>query len=87
MCKGILPANDKAVLEKVMVGGKTSGWVSEYLDTYFQHAIQSDSKLTEKAFGKFLEDDEHTKMVLKDFEKNFSELYSLILKICDMIYE
>lgn len=87
LCKGLLPANDKTVLEKVMIGGKTSGWVSEYLDAYFQQVIQGDGKITEKAFRKFLENDEQTKMVLKDFEKNFSELYSLILKICDMICE
>lgn len=87
LCKGLLPAGDKAILEKVMIGGKTSGWVSEYLDTYFQQAIQSESEITEKVFKKYIEDDEHQKTILKDFEKNFSELYSLILKICDMIYE
>lgn len=87
LCKGLLPPGDKAVLEKAMIGDKASGWISEYLDLFFQQVIQSEGKFTEKIFRKYLEDDEHKKAVLKEFEKNFSELLSLISRICGMIYE
>ena len=39
LSKGIA-ADKKLILEKAMIGGKTSGWVSDYLDTFFQSVFQ-----------------------------------------------
>ena len=87
LSKSLLPDSDRAVVEKAMIGDKTSGWVSEYLDAFFQQTIKCEGKITEKLFRKYLDDEDHKKAVLKEFEKNFSELHSLISRICAMIYE
>jgi len=77
----------RLILEKAMIGGKTSGWVSNYLDFFFQSLVQDNGPFTEKAFRKYLENDDHFNSILKNFKHNFTELYLLIEHLCDMICE
>ncbi len=86
LSKGIV-ADKKLILEKAMIGGKTSGWVSDYLDAFFHSVVQIDSTFSEKTFRKYLENENHLKSTLREFENNFPELYSLIERLCDMICE
>lgn len=79
--------NEKLLLEKIMIGGKTSGWVSNYLDFFFRSIIQNEGSFTEKAFRKYLEDSDHFNSTLNAFRHNFPELYLLIEHLCGIIYE
>lgn len=82
-----LPQNEKLIVDNAMIGGKTSGWVSDYLDTFFQSVTRIDGVFSEKTFRRYLESEVHIKYILKEFEYYFPELYSLIKKLCDIIYE
>ena len=83
--KATIPTTDYSVMEKIIVGKKASGWVSEYLDSYFQRVFHSPSDFSVKAFKKYLDEDNHRKLIMKDFTHDFPELGSLISKVCDMI--
>lgn len=75
-------------LDTVTIGGKTSGWVSKYLDVFFKEtADEIKDTFTEKKFRKYLESEDKRKHVLRLFEDNFFELYSLIERLCGMINE
>lgn len=75
----------KLILEKAMIGRKTSGWVSDYLDAFFKLVVQTEGDFSERAFRKYLENEDNLQSTLKNFEKFFPELYSLIEKLCGMI--
>jgi len=83
--KSQIPAGDQAVLEKVMIGKKTSGWVSEFLDDYFRKASNHSSEFSVKVFKKYLAEGDNAMSMEKDFMKFFPELYSLIHCICDIM--
>ena len=83
--KSQIPTVDQAVLEKTMIGKKTSGWVSEFLDAYFQKVSNLSSDFSVKTFKKYLAEDDNAISMEKDFLKVFPELYSLIHCICDKI--
>ena len=83
--KTTIPAPDYSTMEKITVGKKTSGWISDYLDAYFQTACHSPSRVSVKAFKKYLEDGDRRKSVMKKFVRDFPELNSLTGKVCDMI--
>ena len=80
-----LDPDKKLILERVMIGGKTSGWVSEYLDAFFESLAPTDGVFSGKAFRKYLEKDENVTSAKKEFEHFFPELHSLIGRLCDMI--
>lgn len=80
-----IPSEEGSILEKVMIGKKTSGWVSEYLDVFFQVASDLPSPISTKAFNRYFSEDSNRESMLKEFKRNFSELDSLINKVCDMI--
>ena len=80
-----MPSNDKLILEKVMIGDKTSGWISAYLDGFFEENAQIDGIFSINSFQKYIEDKNNKKNLLKEFEYYFAELHSLIEKMCDMI--
>ncbi len=80
-----LPEKDKAVIEKNMVGSKTSGWVSDYLDGFFQSVSQIEGTLTVKAFKKCLENEQQQRNIEREFGRSFPELYSLIERLCDIM--
>ena len=83
--KSTIPGPEYSIIEKIMIGKKTSGWVSDYLDTYFQAISNLSSDFSIKTFKKYLDEDNHRKNAMKDFAHDFSELDSLISKICGMI--
>lgn len=77
--------NLKNILDKIGIGDKTSGWVSNYLDCFFQAVTQMGDSFSEKNFARYLEDESRKKKLLEVFEKNFFELYSLMEILCDII--
>ena len=79
--------NVSSILDKVGIGGKTSGWISDYLDAFFQQSTDIECEISEKIFRKYLKSTEHVEKVLESFQKNFPQLYSLIRRLCDMINE
>lgn len=80
-----LPEKDKAIIEKNTVGGKASGWVSDYLDGFFQSVSQIEGTLTVKAFKKYLENEEQQRNIEREFSQSFPELYSLIRRLYDIM--
>lgn len=85
LSKSTLSKSDCELLERIMVGKKTSGWVSEFLDGYFKKASNLSSSFSIKTFKRYLDEGENLKTIKKRFEQNFFELHSLISKVCDMI--
>lgn len=79
--------NIKKICELIKIGNKTSGWVSEYLDKFFHDEVAPEIDLSEKRFRIYLENVDNRKKVMLAFKNNFSELYSLIYKLCAMIKE
>ncbi len=83
--KKSIPDADCLLLDKMMIGKKTSGWVSEYLDLYFKEVSSLADAFSVKSFKKYLSEADNCTTLLHDFKKNFPELHSLITKVCDMI--
>ena len=82
-----LDVDVKDTLAKSIIGRKTSGWVSEYLDEFFRLSAEFEEPISEKAFRKYLANGNNRTNMVSLFSRNFPELYSLIDKLCDMIYE
>ena len=82
-----LDPNIKLKLEKVTIGGKTSGWVSQYLDDFFQSVAEIEGIFSEKSFRRYLENKDNKEKLLHVFRNNFLELYWLIERLCAMIEE
>lgn len=82
-----LDPNTRLTLEKVTIGGKASGWVSKYLDEFFQSVVEIEGTFSEKGFRRYLENEDNRKNLLRSFQNNFLELYSLIERLCGMIDE
>lgn len=74
------------IIEKVIIGKKTSGWISEYMDCFFNSLLPAEYERSPKGMMRFFEGEENArKHVLRDFKYNFFELYSLFTKMCDII--
>ena len=69
------------------VGKKTSGWVSKYLDSYFQSLISESTNDPLKQFKVYLADDIQRKSIENKFASSFVELYRLIKTILSMYNE
>lgn len=81
-----LPKTERDIIDQAMFGKKASGWISEYIDGYFQNATGITEDFSVKSFKRYLKNDAKRNVLIKDFKHNFFELYSLITKICDTIY-
>lgn len=75
----------KAEFEQLTIGKKTSGWISDYLDSFFQSVTGIKKSFSEKSFRRYLEDDKQRKKIEVSFQQNFCELHSLIERLCAMI--
>ena len=74
------------ILEKVMIGRKTSGWVSEFIDSFFFSVLPEGYEKSPRGMIKYFEDEENgKKKVLSEFKYYFSELYSLFVKLYGII--
>lgn len=80
-----LPIQDQGLLEKFLIGKKTSTWISNYLEQYFRNKTKLNNRLSEKTFRIFLESNENRAKLKKMFEKDFYEFFSLINRVYDMI--
>ena len=81
-----LDEKDALIIEKVMVGKKTSGWVSEYIDFFFSKMIPEDIDKSPRGMKQYFENNSETQTAfVKEFEFNFPELYELFTKICAII--
>lgn len=78
-------SQQKRILEKITIGPKTSGWVSNYLDAFFREATTLGDAFSEKNFRRYLDNDVSKKKILTLFSNKFAELYSLIDKLCAII--
>ena len=82
-----LDVDAKDILAKNIIGKKTSGWVSEYLDEFFRLSAGLEEPISEKLFRKYLASGNNRANMVSLFSRSFPELYSLIDKLCDMICE
>lgn len=81
-----LDEKDALIIEKVMVGKKTSGWVSEYIDFFFSKMIPEDIDKSPRGMKQYFESNSETQTAfVKEFEFNFPELYELFTKIYAII--
>ena len=84
--KNGLNEKDVLIIEKVMVGKKTSGWVSEYIDLFFSELLPDDIDKSPKGMKQYFESNpEEQTAFTKKFEFNFPELYELLMRICVII--
>lgn len=76
----------KGEAEKIQgLVAKANGWVTRYLNSFFQEKSKLDETLTLKSFRRYLEDDENRKSLESDFKYYFPEFDSLINKIHDIM--
>lgn len=81
-----LDEKDALIIEKVMVGKKTSGWVSEYIDFFFSKMIPEDIDKSPRGMKQYFESNSETQTAfVKEFEFNFPELHELFTKIYAII--
>ncbi len=82
--KGIqkeLTTQQQLIIEKVMIGKKTSGWVSEYIDSFFFYILSEGNEITHKEMKKLLDKNlEDRKKTIDKFTYNFPELVDLFQK-------
>lgn len=84
--KNGLNEKDILIIEKVMVGKKTSGWVSEYIDLFFSGLLPDDIDKSPRGMKQYFESNpEERTAFTKKFEFNFPELYELLMRICVII--
>lgn len=75
---------EKLIIDKAIIGDKTSGWISEYIDDFFEDSTQIED-FSFKIFRRYLNDEEKQKTVIREFQKSFPELYELVQRVCCMI--
>ena len=69
-----------------MIGKKTSGWVSEYIDQFFEKMIPDKFEKSPKGLKRFFEEDSISKKkYTEEFQRNFSELFDLFMRMYDII--
>lgn len=78
------PEDIRNLLDSVSIGKKTSGWLTEYMETFFAQ-IMGNSEFSINSFRKFLKVSEQRKAAQVAFHRNFPELFELFDRICDMI--
>ena len=66
-------------------GKKASGWMSDYIDSFFSTITGLGQALSIKVFKKHLEDPNQKSEVLKNFRNSFPELNELIMLLNNMI--
>ena len=66
-------------------GKKASGWMSDYIDSFFSTITGLGQALSLKVFRKHLEDPHQKSEVLKNFRNSFPELNELIMLLNNMI--
>ena len=77
----ILGSNVCRILDKVMIGKKTSGWVSEFINSVIGNLTGLGNNLTTKTFQKYLEDNANKQELMKQFNFYFPELFNLFKQI------
>ena len=83
--KANLSVEDQTLIEKMCIGKKTSGWISVFLDNYFNKASNLSSEFSVASFKKHIQENGAADSMEKRFGRIFPELYSLIQCICGMI--
>ena len=84
--KNGLNEKDVLIIEKVMVGKKTSGWVSEYIDLFFSGLLPDDIDKSPRGMKQYFESNPKERTAFtKKFEFNFPELYELLMRVCVII--
>ena len=64
---------------------KGSGWISIFLDTFFEEQAENIDKFSISGFQNYLKEEGNKFKIEKSFEIHFPEIYSLIKQIYDII--
>lgn len=84
--KNGLDENVSLIIDRVMVGKKTSGWISEYIDFFFTKMLPADLEQSPRGMKQYFESNSEMKSdFVRKFKFTFPELYELFTKICDII--
>lgn len=78
------PENIRELLDKTSVGKKTNGWFTQYIEEFFAY-VMGDDEFSISKFRRYLKVTEQYEFAKNAFQKNFSELFELFNRICDMI--
>ena len=78
-----LPPQDKAVIDAASIGKKASGWVTSFVQFFFEDQLQVDS-LTPKLFLRIIQDPQQKAFLIDSFKHFFPELYDLIQMVEQM---
>lgn len=82
----ICDTNDKNVLSHMQgYVQKGSGWISIFLDTFFEEQAENIDKFSISGFQNYLKEEGNKFKIEKSFEIHFPEIYSLIKQIYDII--
>ena len=74
------------IIDKVIIGKKTSGWISEYIDFFFEKRLPNEVTKNPSEMKQYFECNPNERLVfLREFKYNFSELYELFCKIYDIM--
>lgn len=68
------------IIDRIMVK-KASGWITKFINDFFEQNVDIQEELTPKRFERYLEDPDNKLYLTKMFQNNFPEIYSLITKI------
>lgn len=79
-----LEPQDKAVIDAAFIGKKASGWVTSFIQFFFEDQLQVDS-LTPKAFLRIIQDPQQKALLIDSFKHFFPELYDLIQMVEQML--
>lgn len=84
--KSKLSEKDGLIIDKVIIGKKTSGWVSDYIDFFFTTMIPSEIEKSPRGLKQYIDaSDEAKTKCIKHFEHTFPELYELFINLCAII--
>lgn len=82
----ILDKEEKKTLEKMQgYVKKASGWISDFLDYFFEEQTENDNKFSISSFQKYLKTEENKLKVQQSFKIYFPEIYSVIDHLYDII--
>ena len=83
--KPTLSNANQLIMDRASIGGKTSGWVSKYINSFLIASADISSTPTLSAFKKKVAVPANYEDVLRNFRNHFPELVMLLDKICGMI--
>lgn len=73
------------ILDRVMIGKKTSGWISDYIENFFKKILHEEIEKTPREMVRFFDENNESKNIVRSVFRNyFKELFDLFMKINDL---